>query len=146
MSIRVERVRGKVKFEVARILQTELNDPRMGFVTVVGCDLSADFRYAKIKVSILSDEQADINRIMGMLEDATGYVQRIVAGRLRTRVTPKLTFELDRGVEKSIEVSSLLDTLREEREAREALEAQNADPDAEEGEADSDPADDSDPS
>lgn len=128
MSVRVERVAQKVKFEVARILQNEMNDPRMGFVTVVDVELSPDYRYAKVYVSVLANSDGEERRVMRMLEDACGYIQRIVAGRLSTRVTPKLTFLLDKGAEKSVQISSLLDEIRQEREAREG------DPEAEDAE------------
>lgn len=118
-SIRVERVRKKIETEVARILQSELRDPRMGFLTVVGCDLTPDYRYARIKVSILADKESEVRRVMRMLEDARGFVQRTVASRLKTRITPELTFVLDRSAEKSVRISSLLDDLRRERETRE---------------------------
>jgi ribosome-binding factor A len=118
MSIRVERVRAKIKAEAARIIQSELKDPRLGFVTVVGCDLSHDFKYAKIHVSILADKEGDIRRVMRMLEDAKGFIQRTIGSRLRTRVTPELTFALDRSAAKSVKMSSLLDELRRERESR----------------------------
>jgi ribosome-binding factor A len=138
-SIRVGRVREKVKTEVARILQTQMSDPRMGFITVTDCDLTADFRYAKIKVSVMADKDAEVRRVMRMLSDATGYVQGILAGRLRTRVTPALTFVLDKGVEQSVKISGLLDELRREREEREAAQAP-----AEDGADSSDDADGSD--
>lgn len=118
-SIRVERVRKKIETEVARILQSELRDPRMGFVTVVGSELSPDYRHARIKVSILADKESEVRRVMRMLDDARTFVQRTVASRLRTRVTPELTFVLDRTAEKSVRISSLLDDLKREREARE---------------------------
>ena len=129
-SIRVERVREKIKFEVARILQTEVKDPRMGFITVIDCDLTADMRYATVKVSVLADREGEINRVMKMLEDARGFIQRTVGSRLHTRLTPELRFELDRGAEKSVQISSLLDDLRREREEREATQAEDGgDPD-----------------
>jgi len=85
----------------------------------MGCDLSPDYRYATVYVSVLADRDGEVNRIMGMLEQARGFVQSKVAGRLRTRVTPELRFELDRGAEKSVKISGLLDELKKEREERE---------------------------
>ncbi len=119
-SIRVGRVREKIKFEVARILQTELKDPRMGFVTVIDVDLSHDFRHAKVKVSVLAEKESEVRRVLRMLEDARGFVQSTVASRLRTRVAPELRFVLDRSAEQSVKISSMLDSLRQEREEREA--------------------------
>ena len=46
---------------------------------------------------------------MRMLKDATGYIQRAVAGTLRTRVTPELLFALDTSIDKSFKVAAILD-------------------------------------
>src|SRR5687768_5644187 len=120
MTIRVERVREKIKSEVARIIQSELRDPRLGFVTVMGCDLTSDYKYAKIKVSVLSDKEGEVRKVMRMLEDAKGFIQRTVGSRLRTRVTPELSFVLDKSAQQSVKISTLLDDLKKEREEREA--------------------------
>src|SRR5689334_20954824 len=109
MSIKVERVREKIKTEVARIIQSELRDPRLGFVTVMGCELSSDFKYAKVRVSILSDKEGDVRKVMRMLDDARGFIQRTLGGRLRTRVTPELSFALDTSAQQSVKISSMLD-------------------------------------
>jgi ribosome-binding factor A len=102
---------------------------------VIDCALSPDYRHATIKVSILADRDAEVRKILKMLEDARGYVQRGVAGRLRTRVTPELRFELDRGAEQSVKISSLLDDLKKEREQREGGVPPPADAEAEAEEA-----------
>jgi ribosome-binding factor A len=120
MGIGQQRVQQKIKTDVAQILQQEMSDPRMGFVTVTAVDLSGDFRHAVIKVSLLTDNPAEERRIMRMLEDARGYVQKIVASRLRTRATPEIKWKLDKGPEQSIKITSLLDEIAREREEREA--------------------------
>ncbi|MGE0709591.1 MAG: 30S ribosome-binding factor RbfA [Planctomycetota bacterium] len=136
MSIRVERVREKIKFLVANVLQNELKDPRRGFVTVIRCDLSEDFRVCKVHVSVLADTEGEISRVMHMLKDARAFVQVRVAAGLATRVTPHIEFVRDQGAERSVEVSSLLAELareREEREARAAAAAAEGDGDGDDG-------------
>jgi ribosome-binding factor A len=118
--IRVGRVREKIKADVAQILQHELKDPRMGFVTVISCDLAHDYRTCEVRVSVLADKDSEVRNVMRMLDQARGYVQKKVASRLRTRVAPVLTFVLDKGAERSVQMSTLLDDLKAEREAREA--------------------------
>lgn len=118
-SVAFERVRAKIKTEAARILQSELKDPRMGFVTVVDVDLSRDFRHATIHISILAEHEGEERRILQALKSAKGYVQKTIAGRLRTRTTPLIEFEQSKGPRKSIQINNLLDELRLEREARE---------------------------
>lgn len=114
-----ERVRARIKEVAARILQTQVKDPRMGFVTVTDCVLSPDYRHATLKVSILADRESEVRKVLRMLDDAKGFVQRGVAQALHTRVTPELRFELDKGAEKSVKIAGILDQLKAERESRE---------------------------
>jgi ribosome-binding factor A len=111
--IKQERVREKVKFECARVIQTKLRDPRAGFITVQNVELSKDFRNAKIFVSVMGSD-ADKRKVMRMLEGATGFVQREVASTLRTRVTPALKFVLDTSIDKSFKVAAILDEIKKE--------------------------------
>jgi ribosome-binding factor A len=111
--IKIERVRQKVHAECARIIRG-LNDPRAGFITVQKVELAADFRNAKIFVSLMGTD-GQKRTVMRMLKDATGYIQRGVAGRLRTRVTPELLFVLDTSIDKSFKVAAILDQIKKER-------------------------------
>ncbi|MEZ6183437.1 MAG: 30S ribosome-binding factor RbfA [Planctomycetota bacterium] len=126
-SVAFERVRAKIKTEAARILQSELKDPRMGFVTVVDVDLSRDFRHATVHVSILADSEGEERRILKALKSAKGFVQSTIAGRLRTRTTPLIEFAQTKGAQQSIKINSLLDQLREERLEREARASSSGD-------------------
>jgi ribosome-binding factor A len=121
MGIGTQRVAAKIKADIAHLLRAEVKDPRLsGLVTVIDVDLSSDYRHAKVKVSILAKSDGEERKILRALSDATGFIQRRVAGGLRTRVTPQLEFVQDKGAEQSVHMSSLLDEIREEREAREA--------------------------
>jgi ribosome-binding factor A len=119
MGIGVERVQAKIKAEVARILRNEIKDPRMGsFVTVIDVQLTNDYKYAKILISVMAERDAQVRTVMRMLKDATAFVQHKVAGRLRTRVTPTLEFILDEGAQKSVKIGSILEELKRERDER----------------------------
>jgi len=113
-SIKIERLREKIRAECARIIMTEMNDPRAGFVTVQSVELSNDLRHAKVFISVLGGD-AERRKVMRMLKDATGYIQRGVAGTLRTRVTPALAFVLDTSVDKSFKVAEILDKIKKEK-------------------------------
>ena len=56
-SYRLSKVRELIREEASLIIQNELKDPRIGFVTVTDVKLSSDLRYAQIFVSILEDKK-----------------------------------------------------------------------------------------
>ncbi len=152
--IKIERIREQIKVKCARVIMEDLNDPRAGFITVQNVELSKDLRHAKVYVSVLGEE-AERRRVMRMLKDATGFIQRAVAGSLRTRVTPALNFVLDTSIDKSFKVAAILDEIKKEKgsplERSEGLEDSSSDvaaeaksKDAEDEDEDEDADDDAD--
>lgn len=92
---------------VSTLILFELKDPRVKNVTVLGTEVSADLRHAKVFVSVMGDEKAQSLSMHG-LESARGFLQSKIADRLQLRYTPILKFVLDSGVKKSIEASRIL--------------------------------------
>lgn len=85
----------------------ELRDPRVQGVTVTHVEVSGDLRYAKVHVSVLGDERQQKLCLHG-LQSSAGFLQSKIAKRVEMRFTPKLTFVLDPGVKRSIEIAQIL--------------------------------------
>ncbi len=134
-SIKIERLREKIKVECARVIMTKLNDPRAGFLTVQNVELSRDLRHAKVYVSVLG-EDAERRKVMRMLKDATGFIQREVAGTLRTRVTPALAFVLDTSIDKSFKVAEILEQIKKEKPPAPAATSDDDEDDVEDDDGD----------
>lgn len=113
---RVSRVENFVRIEVAQILQRQLKDPRVGFVTVTRVKVTPDLRHATIYFSIL-EGQGDLSRTQTGLERAAGFIRRQLAQRLEIRITPELCFKPDTTVAENIRISKLLDRLKGQRTA-----------------------------
>ena len=109
---RLARVSEMVREVAASTILFELKDPRVKNVTVTRAEVSADLQHAKVFVSVMGSEKEQQLTMYG-LEHAAGFVQARLAKRLATRYVPHVTFVLDPGVKKSIEISRLL---REELE------------------------------
>ncbi|MFO0805155.1 MAG: 30S ribosome-binding factor RbfA [Gemmataceae bacterium] len=105
-----------VREVAASTILFDMKDPRVKGVTVTRAEVSADLQHAKIYVSVMGTA-AEQKLTMHGLKSAAGFVQTKVAERLTTRYVPHVTFVLDEGVKKSIEISKLI---REEREQIEA--------------------------
>ncbi|MCR9291299.1 MAG: 30S ribosome-binding factor RbfA [bacterium] len=104
---------------VSMAILTELRDPRVQNVTVTGVDVAPDMKSAKVLVSIMDDEPKQQLCLKG-LRNSAGFLQSKIAQRIDTRYTPRLTFEIDEGVKKSLEVGRILQEIAREREQREA--------------------------
>ncbi|MHC4713386.1 MAG: 30S ribosome-binding factor RbfA [Planctomycetota bacterium] len=111
-SPRKVRLENQIRDIVSSILLFELQDPRLGFTTVTAVELSRDLRRAVIKVSVLGDERQR-TVTMNVIRHARGYVQKLLAGKLRVKYLPAISFEEDESVRKSVGLSKMLRDARE---------------------------------
>jgi ribosome-binding factor A len=107
MTHRPEKVEEFIKEELSAILQREVRDPRVGFVSVTDVEVSADLRHARIFVSVLGTD-AQKTATMEGLTSALGYIRRALGRRLQMRFTPDLSFRLDESIERGSRVMKLL--------------------------------------
>ncbi|MGI9472791.1 MAG: 30S ribosome-binding factor RbfA [Rubripirellula sp.] len=110
---------------VAASILTELRDPRVQDVTVVGVQVSPDMREAKIAVSIMGDESQQQLSLRG-LQNAAGFLQSKIAARIDARHTPRLQFVIDKGIQQSLLVGEILEKIKREKD-----DSGNAGPDPE---------------
>lgn len=103
---------------VAASILTELRDPRVRDVTVVGVKVSPDMREAKVSVSVMGDETQQKLSLRG-LQNAAGFLQSRIANRIDCRYTPRLQFVLDKGVQNSLLVGEILEKIRREKQPAE---------------------------
>jgi ribosome-binding factor A len=106
-SRRVLKAAEAIREVVSMAILTELKDPRIQHVTVTSVEVTADMRQATVRVSVMGDETKQKLSLHG-LRSAAGFLQSKVANRIDTRYTPRLQFELDQGVKKSIEIAEIL--------------------------------------
>ena len=104
---RLERVNQLIKEEVSAVLQRELKDPRLGFVTVTDVETAKDLRVAKVFVSVLGDDK-QWTASMAALTSARGFIRSWLRQNLDLRVVPDLDFRADRSMEHAAKIQSLL--------------------------------------
>src|SRR5215813_11506086 len=91
---RPERLAEQIKEEVSLIIAGEVEDPRVGFVTVTDAKLSADLRNAKIYVSVIGTED-EVKGSLAALRHASGFIRAQLGAVLRMKHTPELHFAYD---------------------------------------------------
>jgi len=120
-SRRTAKVAQAIRQVVSSAILFELRDPRVKNVTVLHAEVAGDLRTAKIFISVLGDEKTEQLSMKG-LEAARGWIQSRIAAELDLRLTPVLTFVVDHGIKKSIEISKLLRELHPPVEGEESVE------------------------
>ena len=126
LSPRLQRVADQIQRELAMLIQLEVNDPRIGMISVTGIEISRDMAHAKIFVTVMnsaagkgaeqdgSDTPGELDKLeieenIKALNKAAGFLRSLLAKRLRLRTTPKLQFHYDNSVSRGKKLSSLID-------------------------------------
>jgi len=114
MSKRTLQVSDEMQRILSEVIQYELKDPRVGFATVVGVQMSADLQHATVRISVMDETQrADT---MEALQRARGFMRRRVAQELRhLRAVPELHLMLDTSLDYSIHIDEVLRQVELER-------------------------------
>ena len=108
---RPARVGQLIQRELAEILTRGLKDPRIGFVTITGVEVSGDLRDATVFFSMYG-EPAQLEDTKKGLLAATGYLRKQIAGALQMRFTPELHFKYDSAVATGDRIEQLLKTVQ----------------------------------
>lgn len=114
MNHRRARVAQELREVLAGLIQRELRDPRVEFVTIVDVELAPDMSLAKAFWRCVgSPDEAE-----RALDGARPYLRRLLAARMRLRRVPELAFRRDTSLERGERVETILAELEAERQAR----------------------------
>ena len=128
---RADRIEGLLQKEISMLIR-KLKDPRIGFVTITGVEVTDDLRHAKVYVSVMGDEAADASKVGGAdeadihhptgrtqtmegLRSAAGFIRRELGRVLVLRRIPEIVFRYDGSVEQGARMEALLRTLNADR-------------------------------
>ena len=108
--MRKDRVASALERAISNIIAQELNDPRLGLVTITGVEVSPDIKNAFVYFSSLHDKKEALKA----LERAKGYIRSGLARRVRLRTIPELFFRIDDTYEKGKRIDELFEKIRPE--------------------------------
>lgn len=115
--LRPERLEDQLQFLVSTLIQRELRDPELGFVTITAVRLSPDRGVAKVFFTVLGDE-AQVDQTRKALGRAAGFLRSHLAQRLKLRRVPELRFMPDASLEEGNRIEDLFARIKEEEAGR----------------------------
>ncbi len=111
------KVAEEIKREIAQMIRDDLKDPRLkGLISVTHVEVTNDLRYAKIFVSMYSQEN-DEKSAFKALEKASGYLRSELAKRLQLRYTPELIFKFDDSIQYGDKINKIISNINKSEKA-----------------------------
>ena len=125
---RSERVAGQLRRDLAKLIQQEIKDPEVGFVSLSDVEVSRDLSHAKVFITVFDPEKAETS--LKALQRAASFLRRCLGQKLRLRHVPELHFVHDDSVEKGGHIDELIaKALHADKDGSEATLADAEDPD-----------------
>ncbi len=106
MSLKIERLSSTFSKEISQILQNEIKDPNIKFVTITGCEITNDLSFAKVYFTVLDDSKKD--EIIKSLDKAKSFIRGQISQRVEIRHTPELRFIYDKSIEYGNKIEKII--------------------------------------
>ncbi|MFA9558039.1 30S ribosome-binding factor RbfA [Evansella sp. AB-rgal1] len=112
-NVRANRVGEQIKKELTQIIQREIKDPRIGFITVTAVEVTGDLQQATAFITVYGEEDQRSKTLEG-LDKAKGFIRSEIGKRIQLRKTPELAFKFDESIERGNRIEELLRKLNED--------------------------------
>lgn len=112
MSVKIDRIASNFVKEISYILANEIKDNDIHFVTVTDCKVTNDLSFAKVYVTVLEQEKKEVT--IQALNNAAGFIRKILADRVEVRHIPELTFVYDESIDYGKKIENIIEQIHEE--------------------------------
>lgn len=117
---RGQRVAEQIARDLAEIIPLEVRDPRVGLVTITGCEITPDYAHARIFFTVIGSDPAQCE---AGLAAAAGMLRNKIFKKLRIHTVPTLHFVHDTSVERGFEMDRVINEAMRQTRAVETNEA-----------------------
>jgi ribosome-binding factor A len=109
MSVKIDRLEHRFAIEISTIIEEEIKDERIGFVTITAVSITNDLSFAKVYVTVLDDTKKD--ETIKVLNNASKFIEMELSKRVEIRKMPELKFVFDKSIEYSNNIESIIERI-----------------------------------
>ena len=107
---RTQRIGDQIQRELATLIPQEVRDPRLGFITITGVDVSRDVGHAKVFITVMGENSPEvIKENLDVLKDTAGYLRMLLGKAMKLRSVPSLHFHYDQSITRGAYLSALIE-------------------------------------
>ena len=110
-SIKIERLNHTIQQEISMILQTEVKDEHIKFITITGVETTNDLSFSKVYYTVLDKNKIDSTK--EALEKARSFIRTFLAERIDIRHTPELKFIYDTSIAYGEHIEEIIENIHE---------------------------------
>jgi len=112
MSVKLDRLNHTFTEEISKVINEEIKDDDIKFVTITAVDISSDLSYAKVYFTNLID--SDREKVLNALNRASGFIRNKLMDMVEIRKMPELTFVYDESIEYGNKIEKIIEDIKKE--------------------------------
>ena len=97
MSIKLDRLNHILTEEISKVINEEVKDDDIQFVTITAVDISSDLSYAKVYFTVLDDSKKE--EVLKSLNKAANFIEISLSKKIDIRKMPQISFHYDNSYE-----------------------------------------------
>ncbi|MBQ6495385.1 MAG: 30S ribosome-binding factor RbfA [Bacilli bacterium] len=109
MSVKIDRLEHKFAIEISTIIEEEIKDERIDFVTITAVSITNDLSFAKVYVTVLDDSKKE--ETIKALNNASKFIEMELSKRVEIRKMPELKFVYDESIEYSNNIENIIERI-----------------------------------
>lgn len=111
---RLKKVQEELRHQISLIVQQELKDPRIGFVTITRVEVTPDLKAAKVYFTTIGPKESFEDTVNG-LNSSTGFVRKLIGERIRIKFTPQINFIYDDSPKRQDRIDEIIDKIHKQK-------------------------------
>ena len=113
-SIKIERLNHTYQEEISLIINREIKDDSIKFITITGVDVTSDLSFAKVSYTVLDSDKK--KEMAEKLEKLAPFIRKKLAERIDIRHTPELKFIYDTSIDYGNHIDKIIDNIHKKDE------------------------------
>ena len=110
MSVKIDRINSNMIKEISYVLQNEVKDHNIKFVTITDVRVTNDLSFAKVYYTVLDDTKR--KETDKALKQASGFIRKKLCERIDIRHMPELEFVYDESIEYGTNIEKIIENLK----------------------------------
>ena len=112
MSVKIDRLNNMLVEKISKIINDEVKDKDVGFVTITDARITNDLSFAKIYFTTLDDNR---EKVLNSLNKASGFIRSLLCERVKIRKMPEIHFVYDESIEYGKKIEDIIDRINNEK-------------------------------
>ena len=119
MSLRMDKVNKEIRKQLSLIIQKEIDDPRVDFLSITRVDTSPDLHEAKVFFSILEEDKYD--KVREILNKTRGFIRARLGKKIRLKILPNLHFIGDTSIKYSVDIYQKIEDIKDQEQNKDDI-------------------------